>query len=200
VALLPIISSSILLLASVCWAESTEPAPPDPSVLAAEHERIAGEMELLARRQSWQGLEEGFRALALLGVELRHDDLVRGAYAARALGDVQSTYDRLEAALALRDDRELADWLRSIDSEYGQVVLSTVPVKAAVLEVAAMPFAPDKRAAVQYATVVLADQGRFEGRLPSGSYMLAGTDFEVEPGISLQIEVSTRKQRGRRER
>lgn len=165
----------------------------DPVVLAAEHQRLAGEMEQLARRQVWTGLEDKFRQLQALGVVLSFEDLVHGAWSARALGDVQSTYGRLQAAVALEQDDELLGWMRSIDAEYGQVVLSTSPPRGVALEAAALPFAPDRRAAVDYAIAALAQDGSFEGRLPAGEYTLSGTTFEVEPGISLRIEVSTRR-------
>jgi hypothetical protein len=173
--------------------------PVDPAVIAAEYERLSEEMEQLARRQIWVGLEDKFREIQALGVPLRVRDLVHGAHAARALGDVQTTWERLQAACALSDEDELVDWLRAIESEYGQVALSTSPQRSVQLQPDAMPFAPDRRAAVDFAARALAEQGEFEGRLPAGSYQLASTSFEVEPGISLRIEVSTRRQRGRKD-
>jgi hypothetical protein len=189
-----------LLCALVSGAlAGTEPeASGDPVVLAAEHQRLSGELEQLARRQVWTGLEDKFRQLEALGVQLSFEDLVHGAWSARALGDVQSTYQRLQAAVALQQDDELLGWLRSIDAEYGQVVLCTSPLRGVELEAQALPFAPDRRAAVEHASVVLAREGYFAGRLPTGSYQLSGTPFEVEPGVSLRIEVSTRR-RDRRE-
>jgi hypothetical protein len=176
--------------------EAAEPV--DPAVVAAEYQRLSDEMEQLARRQVWVGLEDKFREIEALGVPIRVQDLVHGAHAARALGDVQTTWERLQAAQALSDDDEIVDWLRAIESEYGQVSLSTSPPRPVELAPAAMPFAPDRRSAVDFAADVLWEVGAFEGRLPAGTYTLATTTFEVEPGISLRIEVSTRRQRGRK--
>ncbi len=189
------ISWLTLALCSAVAGED-EPTPLDPALLGAEHERLEGEMEQLARRQIWAGLEDKFLELEELGVELRYDNLIHGAHAARARGDVQATWERLQAASLIQRDDQLLDWLRAIESEYGQVVLSTSPVRSAMLEAKALPFAPDRRAAVEYAVQVLAAEGAFEGRLPAGEYTLSGTTFLVEPGISLQIEVSSRRQRG----
>ncbi len=185
-------------LLAVASAAESEPEQLDPAVMAAEHQRISGEMEQLARRQVWVGLEDKFRELQDLGVELRYDDLLHGAHAARARGDVQATWERLQAAIDLVRDDELVDWMRAIESEYGQVVLTTSPQRSALLQPGAMPFAPDRRAAVEFAALALEEYGSFVGRLPAGEYQLAGTHFVVEPGISLRIEVSTRKQRGRK--
>jgi len=194
------VTLSILGCAVALGVQAAEPDQPpvDPALVAAEHERLAGEMEQLARRQIWSGLEDKFRELETLGVPLRYDELIHGAHAARALGDVQTTFQRLEAAVALDSDDETTAWLRSIESEYGQVVLTTSPQRSAALEAVAMPFAPDRRAAVAFAADALSEHGSFDGRLPAGEYVLAGTSFTVEPGISLRIEVSTRKQRGRK--
>ena len=192
-ALSSLLLSSLLALAPSVSAGDEGQDLQDPVVLAAEHQRLAGEMEQLARRQVWTGLEDKYRELQGLGVELDFEDLVHGAWSARALGDVQSTYQRLQAAVALEQAEELVGWMRSIDAEYGQVVLSTSPARGVALEAAALPFAPDRRAAVNYAVMALAERGYFEGRLPAGGYSLAGTSFEVEPGISLRIEVSTRR-------
>jgi len=185
-------------LSAGAWAEEPEPLLADPARQAAEHERLAGEMEQLARRQVWAGLEDKFRELEALGVSLRYDELIHGAHAARAMGDVQTTFERLEAASEIRRDDELADWMRAIETEYGQVVLTTSPLRSALLEAGSLPFAPDRRAAVEFAVGALDDSGSFEGRLPAGEYELVGTTFTVEPGISLRIEVSTRRQRGRK--
>lgn len=185
-----------IALVSSALAAEVESPPLDPALLTAEHQRLAGEIEQLARRQVWAGLEDKFRELEALGVELCYDDLVHGAHAARARGDVQATWSRLQAATRIRRDDELLDWMRAIESDYGQVALSTNPQRAAMLEAQVLPFAPDRRAAVDFAVRTLADRGSFEGRLPAGEYSLAGTPFLVEPGISLRIEVSTRRQRG----
>ena len=185
-------------LSAGAWAEEPQPPLADPARQAAEHERLAGEMEQLARRQVWAGLEDKFRELEALGVTLRYDELIHGAHAARAIGDVQTTFERLEAASEIQRDDELVDWMRAIETEYGQVVLTTSPHRSALLEASALPFAPDRRAAVEFAAGALDDSGSFEGRLPAGEYGLVGTTFTVEPGISLRIEVSTRRQRGRK--
>ncbi len=195
---LPALLVPLVLAMGTAAAGDPSEAPEDPALRRAEHQRLSGEMEQLARRQIWVGLEDKFRKLVALGVEPSFEDWTHGAYAARALGDAMAARDRLEAACALQEDEELLGWLRSIDSQYGRVVLTTAPPRSTDLVPAALPFAPDKRAAVEFAVQRVAEGGVFEGLLPAGGYRLADTDFSVEPGIELRIEVSSRRQRSTR--
>ncbi|MSP54447.1 MAG: hypothetical protein EXR69_02395, partial [Myxococcales bacterium] len=71
------------------------------AVSDAEHVRLSSEIKQLATRQAWAGVEKKYEDLAKLGVELTFDDLLHGAYAARALGDAQGVYDRLKVAAKL---------------------------------------------------------------------------------------------------
>lgn len=158
----------------------------------AEHQRLSSEMSQLAQRQSWTGVEKKYLELQKLGVTLTFDDLLRGAYAARALGNVMDAYVRLKDAAKLNGTKEVVDWLYTIDANYGHVVLVATPPKGVELAVAELPFDPDSRVAVQAAMETVKAAGVFEGMLPRGSYTYAGQPFTVEPGISVRIEVSPR--------
>jgi hypothetical protein len=156
----------------------------------AEHLRLSGELDQLSQRQLWSGVNRKFAELEKLGVELTYDDLLHGAHAARALGDMSAAYSRLKRASRLDSTKEVIDWLYAIDMNYGSVELLRNPKKGDLLSAAEMPFDPDQRAAVDLAVATVADSGTFSGMLPRGAYTFAGQDFSVQPGIGLRIEVS----------
>ncbi len=157
---------------------------------AAEHLRLSGELDQLSERQLWSGVNRKFQDLEKLGVELTYQDLIHGAQAARALGDMSSAYSRLKRAAHIDGTKEVMDWMYAIDMNYGSVDLIRNPKKGDVLSTEVMPFDPDQRAAVDLAITSVADNGAFSGMLPRGSYVFAGQAFTVQPGIGLRIEVS----------
>ena len=156
----------------------------------AEHERLSDELERLASRQVWPGVERKFQELEGLEVELTTDDYLYGAYAARELGDVGAAYERLQAAAREGGSKEIVDWLWDIDHNYGHVELLMVPTRPAELTANEMPFDPNQRKAVEAAIRSTKADGIFVGMLPRGSYDFAGQPFTVDPGVSVRIEVS----------
>lgn len=180
------LSAGSLLTASPAWAkDATE----------AEHQRLSDEIEKLAKRQVWTGVERKYRDLERLGTELTFEDLMYGATAARELGDVKRSYDRLKLAVKLEGTKEIVDWLWDIDNNYGTVELLTVPSRAAELSISEMPFDPNQRKAVEAAQQSAEQDGIFVGMLPKGDYVFATQRFAVEPGVSVRIEVSPRMRR-----
>lgn len=161
----------------------------------AEHDRLSGEIDKLASRLVWSGVERKYRELERLGVEPGFDDLMHGATAARELGDVERCYQRLKGAAKLNSTKDVLNWLWEIDSNYGHVELLTVPSRAAELEVAEMPFDPNQRKAVEFAMAGTRQDGIFVGMLPKGVYTFATQGFQVEPGLAVRIEVSPRVRR-----
>jgi hypothetical protein len=161
----------------------------------AEHDRIADEMEKLAQRQIWSGVERKYEDLVKLNCKLTEEDYLHGAYAARELGDVMAAYARLKAAAKINGTKEIVDWLWDIDNNYGQVELVSVPARSAVLDGGELPFDPNKRKAVEAAIKSSKIDGIFVGMLPKGEYSFAGQRFTVEPGISVRIEVSPKMRR-----
>ncbi len=156
----------------------------------AEHQRLSGELDQLSERQLWTGVNRKFQELEKLGVELTYTDLLHGAQASRALGDMFAAYARLKRAAQVDGTKEVMDWMYAIDMNYGSVELIRNPKKGDVLAAESMPFDPDQRAAVEMAVVAVADGGAFSGLLPRGAYTFAGQAFSVQPGIGLRIEVS----------
>ncbi|MEC7947981.1 MAG: hypothetical protein VX265_10460 [Myxococcota bacterium] len=182
---------TILLLATI----HAVPAHAGGDVAAAEHDRVADEMERLAERKIWAGVERNFRELESLDASLTFDDLLIGAHAARELGDVASAYARLKAASGIKSTREIVSWLSDIDNNYGHVDLVAVPARSAELSAVQMPFDPNQRRAVDAAVKRSKQDGAFRGLLPAGGYSFASQKFEVVPGISVKIEVSPRMRR-----
>ena len=182
---------TILLLA--CLAASPARAADDAA--AAEHDRISDEMERLAERKIWPGVERKFAELVKLETTMTLDDLLIGAHAARELGDVAAAYERLKTAARVKGTKEIVDWLWDIDNNYGHVDLTAVPARSAELTAVTMPFDPNQRRAVDSAVKRSKQDGAFRGLLPAGAYSFAGQKFEVVPGISVKIEVSPRMRR-----
>jgi hypothetical protein len=181
-----------LLLVTSLWAPR---ALAGDDVAEAEHNRVADEMERLAERKIWAGVERKFTELEGLDASMTLDDLLIGAHAARELGNVASASMRLKDAAQIKATKEVVDWLWDIDNNYGHVDLVAVPARSAELLVVTMPFDPNQRRAVDAAVKRSKQDGAFRGLLPSGGYSFAGQKFEVVPGISVKIEVSPRMRR-----
>lgn len=164
-------------------------------VTQAEHDRLSDEMDRLAERKVWTGVERKFGELTALGTELSLEEWMLGAYSARELGDVLASYERLKRAARIKGTKEIVDWLWDLDNNYGHVELVAVPARAATLEASVMPFDPNQRKAVDAAVKRSKQDGRFVGMLPKGEYVFSGQKFEVVPGISVKIEVSPRMRR-----
>jgi len=161
----------------------------------AEHDRLSDEIENLAQRQVWTGVERKYRDLERLGDPPTVEDLMFGATAARELGDVEHCYQRLKAAAKLKEDRQVVDWLWDIDANYGHVELLTVPSHTAELSASEMPLDPNQRKAVEAAITSAETDGIFVGMLPKGNYTFATQSFQVDPGVAVRIEVSPRVRR-----
>lgn len=169
----------------------------DQQRLAAEHDRIADEIKRLMERGIWDGVERKYRDLERLGVVLTDKDHLNGAYAARELGDVAATHDRLWQALkaSKREPKEVVEWLWDIDNHYGRVELLSIPPRSSTLEVSEMPLDPYQRKAVEEAIKKVARDGIFRGMLPTGRYVFTSQEFTVQAGITHRIEVSARARR-----
>ena len=159
----------------------------------AELERYVEDMNALAERQTWAGVERNYsKILELDGVDVPRDVHLTAAAAARAQGDMAAVLDRLERAQELKKDEEVGAWINDIREHYAPVELRSVPPRSLALEIEEMPFEPDKRQAVTLATQALAEDGEFTGMLPVGKYTLQGREFEAVAGITTRVELSGR--------
>ena len=181
-------------------ARAAEPAPQseeDRQRLMAEKDRIGDEIKRLMERGIWDGVERKYRDMEQLGVDLNEKDYLNGAYAARELGDVSATHERLWLALksARKEPKDVVDWLWDIDNHYGRVELVCVPPRGSSLEINEMPLDPYQRKAVEEAQKKVQRDGIFRGMLPAGRYTFTTQEFTVQAGITHRIEVSTRARR-----
>jgi len=180
---------------TVAGEKKSKDEAPSPEQLKAEHARITTEMKGLADRQIWVGVERKFNSLVELEIEPDFEDLLMAAQAARGVGDVKATNERLKRAAKFQQTEEITDWIWDIDQNYGHVEILGVPNKHRELyEVVAM-FAPDKRQAVQFAKTTLEDTGTFAGLLPHGEYVVMGETFSVEPGLSIRLDYAGKRKK-----
>ena len=168
--------ATVLLAATPAFAGERE---------AAEHTQRYEEMQRLASRGAWAGVERAFVAIEALeskGEVLTYDDLWLGAQSARALGHIADCRDRLARAAQLQGTQDVISWLEEIDGAYGAVDLGYDKSLTADLAIAAMPFATDQREAIAYAKAELSESRSFDGLLPAGEYTLGDESFTVSAG------------------
>jgi hypothetical protein len=172
-----VIAFAALLLAGPVFAGEVE---------EAEHIRLTEEMRRLSKRNAWKGVEAAFVELEQLrdkrDVELSYEDYWLGAQSARAMGDINAVYNRLKLAAKADGTREVIEWLSDLDTNYGQVVLESKKKEVVALTPAAMPFAPDQRAAIEAAQAQVAEGGEYSGLLPKGAYTFGPESITVVAG------------------
>ena len=167
-----------LLFAAPAVAQDASDAVADGTA-QAEYVRLSHEMQRLAQKGHWEGVERAYLGARATGVDLSFLDHMSGVQAALARGDVASGRTRLLAARVLRDDDpEVIESLWSIDTAFARVALKADP--GATLSIAAMPFDPQQSRAITYAQAAVQESGAFVGLLPEGVYTLAGTSFVIE--------------------
>ena len=174
----------LLLWIAVAFAGSREDA---------ELERYVEDMNTLAERQTWPGVERSYeKILELEDVEIPREVHLTAASSARALGDMAAVLDRLKRAQAIKPNDEVGAWISSIEEDFAPVELRSVPPRELLLVPGTMPFEPDKRGAVELAALRLTEDGEFIGLLPVGVYTLHGQEFEVIAGVTTRVELSGR--------
>lgn len=161
----------------------------------AEHYRLGQELRRLAERNAWKGVERVYEQMTALGEPLRARDHLLGYQAARARGDVEVAWARLERALAASGDPDTLEAVRaereSLGARFGRVAIEVVPPRLDVLVAYETPFATEERQALERARSTLLAEHRFEGLLPVGRYMVDGEVFEVLPhGEPLALRVA----------
>jgi len=158
--------------------------------------RIIDDLESLAERQVWNGVNRRYeQIMALEGVSIPRDIHLTAALAARSLGDMHQTYLRLERAAELQRSEEIDSWMREIQEEYARVELVLEPARSVALEAEVMPFAPDQRQQVERAIAAMKQDGYFLGMLPEGIYFMGGERFEVISGVDTRVDLSLKELR-----
>lgn len=189
--------SSVILFALInpSFAQDIEPA------IVAEVARLQSEMQRLASRETWSGVEGLYHRLLALeskGIELTYAEHMLGAQAARALGNVAATRTRLLRALALWETSLARNWLTEIDQRYGTVSVR-VPNRqreSYTLAISQMPFQSDQRFAIDFARDAILEDAFFEGYIPIGQYTLGEVGFTVTADQPVELELSGRRRAG----
>lgn len=180
-----------LLYGAALLASSAQEIP-SASPNQAEFIRLSQEIEKLAARNAWTGVERAWPLLEATQVPPTFEVLLAGAHSARALGNVDAARARLDVAKTLREEREVIEWIFDIDQHYGRALLACDPARhPAGLEPDAPPFNPSMQRAIEFARGLLADGCYFEGLLPEGSYKFVAPDgraftFKVVPRVQTQ--------------
>ncbi len=193
-------------------SERLHRSPDDsPEATRAEVQRLAEEMNQLAAKNAWTGVDRAYGRIEALGdgaFVLASDPVALhflGAQAARNLGDTRrykSLAQRAKTAWLAAgrpaDDAQLQSLeaeLTAIDQAYGAVTVGprskrSVNVKKGeavgpelVPEV--MPFAGDQRVSIERARAQILETGSFSGLLPAGAYTLGAESFTVIAGTNI---------------
>jgi len=178
-----LILSASLSVASPAWAGATE---------EAERYRLQQELEKLAKRNAWPGVERTYVALTELGLPLTLADHLLGAQSAIQAGEMLDALTRLQIGLseATPDDDPNSSYATAkalkdgFDARYGaiQIMLGDC---GPILFMPSKPFAEQERQAYMRARDKLMKGESFTGLLPAGEYKLDVYSFEVEAGQSI---------------
>jgi hypothetical protein len=162
----------------------------------AEQYRLQVELENLARKSAWPGVDRTFKELEALGLPLSLADYLLGAQAAIQGGDLFLGLSRVQIGLAAStaDEDPNSPYSRakelatSIESRFGQVRISLGTKKTCipVLMLSPLPFAEDERVAFEQARKRIQEDRSFTGLLPAGSYKIDTNSFSVEAGQPMQ--------------
>lgn len=195
------------------------PPPVARSEADAERYRLEQELDRLAQRSTWPGVERVYGALLMLQVPLGTHVHFVAAQAAEARGDMLESWVRLERALrekgaldqpvtegfsVLKTLPESVD--ESVDpgaaarlafdalrSRYGRVEIVVEKGRVpALIRTSEKPFSATEREAIQRGQKLLVDDLRYAGLLPVGRYMIDGEFFEVKAGESHAVTVARR--------
>jgi len=176
---------TLLLLLSITSTHATRTEE------TAEAHRLTVEMNKLAQRDAWAGVERAYqKRMALERVEVPVDTHLLGAAAARQRGDIVETWRRLHRALEVDPLHEDAMYqLGRIEAFYGEVTLKVTRRKAndAALLGIDLGFSPEYRQVFEYAQQALDTDRHYHGLLPLGRYQLGDRSFEIIGGPPVQV-------------
>lgn len=158
---------------------TSAPAMAQETAEEAEMARLMEEMDKLADKNAWTGVERAYTKAVALG-DPGFDAHLFGAQSARALGMTFDAVRRLQRARTLQDDDGVRADLEALEAAFARVKITSEREENPALTPATMPFAPDQRASIEYAQATFAETGAFTGMLPMGTYTLGDTTFTLD--------------------
>ena len=158
---------------------------------AAEKERLLAEMERLAQKNQWAGVDKAYVKADALGGDLFFEAHVLGAQAAKNLGDPWNAVLRLRKAKTITYDADVVAELQTLEANFGKVWITISGKKRPELTPEKMPFDPTQRASIDWARAQLSGAGAFRGMLPAGTYTVGIETFQVliGEGNFLRVQV-----------
>ena len=162
----------------------------NPALAGSRHQaeaiRLYEEIDRLAQKNAWSGVERNYRHLLQLevdwGIPVPLEQHLLAAEAARSMGDVNARWRRLSRAkIRSPVHPRVLEGMAEIFAYYGVVQLKVSKRWEGPVELVAkdMPFEPDRVNAIQAARKALAEERRFHGLLPLGRYMLGPVPFGI---------------------
>ncbi len=131
----------------------------------AERFRLETELAALATKSAWDGVERTYEKLIELDLECSVESHLLAAKAARDRGEPLKSSIRLKAAVRAGAGLvvepgtpidEAMHGLQELERRYGRVRMRVGDNRLPILMRAEMPFAPDQRASIRRAQVMLA--------------------------------------------
>ena len=148
----------------------------------AEAQRLESEMNKLAQRNAWTGVDRTYKKLLKLKkVTIRPESHVLGGTAAKTAGDIGAAMTRFKAA-GNAGSSELT-WLKGA---FGQVKIKKH--KGDTLTPASMPFDPVKRRVIDAAAKRIKAKGKYKGWLTVGPYTLGDASFTVAANKTTKVK------------
>jgi hypothetical protein len=186
----------------------------------AERYRLQLEMDKLAKKTHWSGVERSYAKMLTLQIPLTTHTHYTAALAAEARGDMRESWRRLERALREEAVVEMVEPVSDfsikktlpevVDTEsesgqaaraayeqlrtrYGRVGITVHRTRLpALVRVGSKPFSKTEREAIERGQKALSADFEYEGLLPVGRYMVDGEFFEVTPGETSEVSVDKR--------
>jgi hypothetical protein len=156
----------------------------DPAAAHARFEQLRAEMEKMAARNVWNGVEEAWLAMQDLGVDIPVDLRLLAADAARNRGDAWGAYQRLADVLRMAPESDVvAGQMRVYRENWGRVTVRRVEATAIPIAAVIQPLMPEGRAGIAFAQKELDKTGGFDGMLPVGDYTVGPYAFSVVAGL-----------------
>jgi len=167
------------------WMLLCAPAQADEATDKEVHRHVM-EMDRLAAKNAWAGVERHYEAIVELGENPERRQHILAADAAQQRGDVVTLMERLEEAQAIEKTIDVAMRSSALLEEYALVRLRCAP-HGAELVVDQAPFHPHQGRAIDFAAATVVETGTFTGFLPVGSYTFGGHAFQAVPHTKMDV-------------